>query len=222
MTLRSLRPSCGLICLMNERVVLVVCAAVSLCASRLHKWVTKSSRQMVHLGAERLHVSARMRLESRRGFSWHSSCTTYCFALPPLIMRVEGQKQRWRILRLRVCMCLHLCVCIARGRRLREEEEEGGGVVGNRSILQMLRGGVNGKFCGYQSRGALWLGEVCHMRPHPGSVSLFVWRGDRRKSSGEEGDWEVTWKDQEEGRGRKREEEKIEKHVYLWRLGLTS
>lgn len=32
--------------------------------------------------------------------------------------------------------------------------------------------GVNGKFCGYQSYSALQLAKVCHMWPHPNSVSL--------------------------------------------------
>lgn len=122
-------------------------------------------------------------------------------------------------------MCIHLhlsvCVCITRGRRL----HEGGGVVGNRSILQMLQGRSEWK--------VLWLSvvqqhsKICTKR-HATCGPILL------QCSFRSADWVIIemlvgtkWlrcrkgegKDQ---RGGREEGKKEEKHVYLWRLGLTS
>ena len=185
-------------CLMNECVVPVACVALSLCASRLHKWVTKSNRQMVHLSSG---TPARVRSFLRsnatglhRGFPWHSSCTTYCFTLPPLIMQAEGQNKGGGYcgcVCACVCICMCVCVCVCGcalrvgGGRVKKKKKKEEVLSGTEAFCRCCgEGGVNGKFCGYQSRGALWLEEVCHMRPHPDSVSLLVWRGDHREVRG--------------------------------------
>lgn len=95
---------------------------------------------MVHLGAERLHVSARMRLDCTEASPDTAPAPPIVWHFPHFSYKLKARNKGGGYCGcVCACVCIRVCVCIARGRRLREEEE-GGGVVGNRSILQMLRG----------------------------------------------------------------------------------
>lgn len=219
-------------CLMKESVFLAVCVGVSLCGSHLRKWVTKSNRQTVVLPSSRnpmykcvslcvlaqfhssLHLNATGLCPD---FSRHSSYTTYCFVLPTLIIQVEGQnKGRGYCGCVCACVCSCVCVCITRGWRLRE----GGGVVGNRSVLQMLQGRRT-------ERKVLWLSVVQQHSltrkgmPHVAPSQL---RAYSLRSCWWSNNWNVGWNKvterykrwekrskREEERGEKKKEEK---HVY--------
>ena len=109
-----------------------------------------------------------------------------------------------------------VCVCITRGWRLREG---GGGVVGNRSILQMLQGRRS-------EWKVLWLSVVQQSLTRKGMphVALSQFSLSFRfaheviiENLGEQTKCEVfegERKDQEAGRERGKEQEKFEQHVY--------
>ena len=236
MTRRSLRPSCGLIAwwmsALSRLPVLLLVFVHPVCTSESRR----ATDRWFTFRAERLHVSARFSAQMRLDCTEASPDTA---PAPPIVLRFPHLscklKARTKVedtavacvhVSASVCVCVCVCVwlCIARGWRPREEEEEeGGGVVGNRSILQMLRGRRS-------EWKVLWLSVARRSltrggMPHAASSRLsltFSLTGRSPRSSGEVSDGEVRWKDQGEGRGRKGEEEKIEKHVYSWRLGLTS
>lgn len=99
-----------------------------------------------------------------RELSKGSSDPTFSFVSSPSMTQIEQQKDRGH--RVCACACIWICVCALRvGWRLRE----GGGVVGNRSILQMLQGRSKWK--------VLWLSVLQHSltrkgMPHVASSQL--------------------------------------------------
>ena len=199
MTRRSLRPSCGLIAwwmsALSRLPVLLLVFVHPVCTSESRR----ATDRWFTFRAERLHVSARFSAQMRLDCTEASPDTA---PAPPIVLRFPHLscklKARTKVedtavacvhVSASVCVCVCVCVCGCAlhvgGGRVKKKKKKEEVLSGTEAFCRCCgEGGVNGKFCGYQSRGALWLEEVCHMRPHPDSVSLLVWRGDHREVRG--------------------------------------
>lgn len=177
-------PTHCLNCLMNDCVVQVVSVGVSLRGSYLRvSHVDQSDRWLIYLQAQSLRISVCICL-----CAWmcpyisQFKCEDYgktsldTAPIPSIVLRfpfLSFKLKAWNKGRGYcgcVCACACICVCALRvgGGCVKEEV-----LSGTEAFCRCCREeGVNGKFFGYPSYSALWLAKVCHMWPHPKSVSV--------------------------------------------------